>query len=104
MAAGARRRGGVRLLVLAPLNGIGPAWARSASPPVAAADSCRDSEAAGRLNAAITDTAHRTGAPGVLVGVRAPHCGYEKAFGVTDKATGAPMRTDFYSRIGSETK
>ena len=29
---------------------------------------------------------------------------YIRSFGVADKATGAPMKTDFYSRIGSQTK
>lgn len=43
--------------------------------------------------------------PGVIVGLWAPGKGsYVKAFGVADKATGAPMRTDFNTRIGSQTK
>ncbi|MGW5852540.1 serine hydrolase domain-containing protein [Streptomyces sp. NPDC055254] len=43
--------------------------------------------------------------PGVMVHLSAPGKGeYVRAFGVADKATGAPMTTDLYSRIGSETK
>src|SRR4029453_3963496 len=33
-----------------------------------------------------------------------PQGRYLRAFGVADKATGAPMRTDFYSRIARVTK
>jgi D-alanyl-D-alanine carboxypeptidase len=60
-------------------------------------------------DAALTD-AIRTGMrrafiPGVIVGIwqdaRSP---YVRAFGVRDTATGEPMRTDLYMRIGSVTK
>jgi len=44
------------------------------------------------------------GIPGAIVGIWSPDGDYVRAFGVADKATGAPMKTDFYSRIGSETK
>ena len=42
--------------------------------------------------------------PGAVVGIWGPAGDYVRAFGVADKATHAPMQTDFYSRIGSVTK
>ncbi|HUQ62784.1 MAG TPA: serine hydrolase domain-containing protein [Acidimicrobiales bacterium] len=42
--------------------------------------------------------------PGVIVGIWSPAGDYVRAFGVADKATRAPVKTDFYSRLGSETK
>ncbi len=42
--------------------------------------------------------------PGAIVGIWGPDGDYVRAFGVADKATQAPMRADFYSRIGSVTK
>ena len=42
--------------------------------------------------------------PGAIVGIWGPAGEYVRAFGVADKATGALMKTDFYSRIGSLTK
>jgi D-alanyl-D-alanine carboxypeptidase len=42
--------------------------------------------------------------PGAMIGVWGPDGSYVRAFGVADKATGAPMKTDFYHRIGSQTK
>jgi D-alanyl-D-alanine carboxypeptidase len=42
--------------------------------------------------------------PGAIVGVWSPDGDYVKAFGVADTATGSPMKTDFYHRIGSVTK
>ncbi|MDT5094039.1 MAG: D-alanyl-D-alanine carboxypeptidase [Mycobacterium sp.] len=42
--------------------------------------------------------------PGVILGIWGPNGYYEHAYGVADKATGAPMQTSFYSRIGSVTK
>jgi D-alanyl-D-alanine carboxypeptidase len=57
-----------------------------------------------RLDAAITDAMNTASVPGAIVGIWAPQGHYIRTFGVADKATGAPMQTDFYSRIGSETK
>ncbi|CAM5395111.1 beta-lactamase [Streptomyces avidinii] len=60
---------------------------------------------AARLDAAVRRIMAETGTPGVIVGLWAPGKGsYVKAFGVADKATGAPMKTDLNMRIGSETK
>ncbi|MDX3534601.1 serine hydrolase, partial [Streptomyces sp. MB09-01] len=58
-----------------------------------------------RLDAAVRKVMAEAQVPGVIVGLWAPGKGsYVKAFGVADKATGAPMRTDFNTRIGSQTK
>lgn len=65
---------------------------------------CSESHLSTRLNTAISTTMRETRAPGVMVGVWSPNCGYEKASGVANKVTRAPMRTDFYVRIGSVTK
>ncbi|MFE6840526.1 serine hydrolase domain-containing protein [Streptomyces sp. NPDC057705] len=60
---------------------------------------------AARLDAAVRKVMREAQVPGVIVGLWAPGKGsYVKAFGVADKATGAPMRTDFNTRIGSQTK
>ncbi|MCX5377296.1 serine hydrolase [Streptomyces sp. NBC_00091] len=60
---------------------------------------------AAKLDAAVRDTLREAKVPGVTVGLWAPGKGsYVRTFGVADKATGAPMRTDFYTRIGSLTK
>ncbi|MEV0928135.1 serine hydrolase domain-containing protein [Streptomyces spongiicola] len=57
------------------------------------------------LDRAVEDTMREAGIPGAIVGIRIPGRGtYEKAFGVADKSTGAPMRTDLHMRIGSVTK
>ncbi|AQT76013.1 MULTISPECIES: serine hydrolase domain-containing protein [Streptomyces] len=58
-----------------------------------------------QLDAAVRQVMREAQVPGVIVGLWAPGKGsYVKAFGVADKATGAPMRTDFNTRIGSQTK
>jgi D-alanyl-D-alanine carboxypeptidase len=57
-----------------------------------------------RLDAAINQVMKDASIPGVAVGIWGPDGDYVRAFGVADKKSGAPMRTDFYSRIGSVTK
>ncbi|RSS81127.1 serine hydrolase [Streptomyces sp. WAC06614] len=58
-----------------------------------------------KLDRAIRDVLKETGVPGAIVGISAPGKGeYTRAFGVADTATKQPMRPQFYSRIGSETK
>jgi D-alanyl-D-alanine carboxypeptidase len=58
-----------------------------------------------RLDKAIADVRRQAAIPGVAVGLWMPGKGcYVRATGVADKVTRQPMRTDFYSRIGSETK
>ncbi|MEV0113525.1 serine hydrolase domain-containing protein [Streptomyces sp. NPDC050844] len=58
-----------------------------------------------RLDKAIAGVRKEAGIPGVAVGLWMPGKGcYVRATGVADKHTRQPMSTDFYSRIGSETK
>lgn len=60
---------------------------------------------AARLDEAVRKVLGETGVPGVIVSLSAPGKGeYVRAFGVADRATGAPMRTDLNMRIGSVTK
>jgi CubicO group peptidase (beta-lactamase class C family) len=42
--------------------------------------------------------------PSAIIGVWGPQGRYVRAVGVAEKATGAAMNPDFYSRIGSEAK
>ena len=56
------------------------------------------------LDTAITGAMTSGRIPGAIVGVWSPDGDYVKAFGVADTATGTPMKTDFYHRIGSVTK
>jgi D-alanyl-D-alanine carboxypeptidase len=68
--------------------------------------------AAGQLDAALTarldeqipQTMDAASVPGAIVGLWGPDGQYVRAFGVADTASGAPMKTDFYQRIGSLTK
>lgn len=76
----------------------------SAVTPHATAEPGVSAELAERLDAAITDTMAATSVPGVIVGLWGPEGEYVRAFGVADKATGAPMQADFHHRIGSLTK
>ena len=69
----------------------------TAAPPVTLAS-------AERLDAAIEGVLSDLSIPGAIVGVSGPDGDYVRAFGVADKASGAPMRTDMYIRIGSLTK
>ena len=57
-----------------------------------------------RLDAAVNQAMAAANVPGAIIGVWGPDGSYIRAFGVADKATREPMKTDFYSRIGSETK
>ncbi|MFF1561343.1 serine hydrolase domain-containing protein [Streptomyces sp. NPDC058279] len=58
-----------------------------------------------QLDEAVLKVMKEAKVPGVIVSLSAPGKGtYERAFGVADKATGAPMRPNLNMRIGSETK
>uniref|UniRef100_A0AAU2JPY9 Beta-lactamase family protein n=1 Tax=Streptomyces sp. NBC_00049 TaxID=2903617 RepID=A0AAU2JPY9_9ACTN len=58
-----------------------------------------------RLDAAITKVMKEADIPGLNVGLWIPGRGvYEKSFGVADKKTGTPMKTDLHTRIGSVSK
>ncbi|GAA2769728.1 serine hydrolase domain-containing protein [Streptomyces showdoensis] len=62
-------------------------------------------ELTARLDATIEKVRKEAGIPGVVAGLWMPGRGsYVRATGVADKATGRPMFTDTYVRIGSETK
>jgi D-alanyl-D-alanine carboxypeptidase len=57
-----------------------------------------------RLDAAVNQAMTAAAVPGTIVGIWGPDGTYVRAFGVADTATRAPMKADFYSRIGSVTK
>ncbi|UUU23706.1 serine hydrolase domain-containing protein [Streptomyces sp. DSM 40750] len=58
-----------------------------------------------RLDKAVEGVRREAGIPGVAVGLWMPGKGcYVRATGVADTATGRPMTTDQFMRIGSETK
>lgn len=64
-----------------------------------------DPKLTARLDKAIADVRRKADIPGVVVGLWMPGKGsYVRATGVADTATGRPMTTDPYIRIGSETK
>ncbi|MGW8780962.1 serine hydrolase domain-containing protein [Streptomyces sp. NPDC055796] len=85
----------------APVASIVPA-----SAPVAADDFPQLTPAVARqLDEAVLKVMSEAKIPGVMVSLSAPGKGsYVRAFGVADKATGRPIRTDMNMRIGSETK
>jgi D-alanyl-D-alanine carboxypeptidase len=78
----------------------------SASAPAASssADKPMNDAVAQRLDAAVNQAMTTAKVPGAIVGIWGPDGTYVRAFGVADKSTGAPMKADFYSRIGSVTK
>ena len=57
-----------------------------------------------RLDTAVNQAMTAAAVPGAIIGIWGPDGTYVRAFGVADKTTHAPMKTDFYSRIGSVTK
>jgi D-alanyl-D-alanine carboxypeptidase len=63
-----------------------------------------DAPTATRLDEAIGRVMTQASIPGAIVGIWGPAGDYVRTFGVADKATHAPMQTDFYSRVGSVTK
>ncbi|MEV7346630.1 serine hydrolase domain-containing protein [Streptomyces sp. NPDC093544] len=64
-----------------------------------------DHKLTARLDAAIEKVRRQADIPGVAVGLWMPGKGsYVRATGVADTATGEPMTTDKFIRIGSETK
>ncbi|MCY0923525.1 serine hydrolase [Streptomyces sp. H27-G5] len=72
---------------------------------VASARQDLDPATARKLDAAITKIMDEADVPGLNVGLWIPRRGtYEKSFGVADKKTGTPMKSDLYTRIGSITK
>jgi D-alanyl-D-alanine carboxypeptidase len=57
-----------------------------------------------QLDKAVNQTLHKSGAPGVIVGLWAPGSTYVRAFGVADRKSRAPMNPAMNVRIGSVTK
>ncbi|MFF5390311.1 serine hydrolase domain-containing protein [Streptomyces sp. NPDC013012] len=114
------RAGAALVVVLALPASIGTAHAAQGPPGVLAAvlpseaEPSPSSEGAFRtltpqvraqVDAAVRGALKEAGVPGAIVSLSAPGKGeYVRAYGVADKATGAPMRTDFNTRMGSETK
>ncbi|WP_129309157.1 serine hydrolase domain-containing protein [Streptomyces sp. L2] len=86
--------------------------ARAAAPASAVRgnpDDCRTGRlspaVSGRLDKTIAEVRKQAAIPGVVVGLWLPGKGcYVRATGVADTATGRPMTTRPYVRIGSETK
>jgi D-alanyl-D-alanine carboxypeptidase len=75
-----------------------------ASPGPAGAQPSLDRAVAQRLDAAVDQAMRTANVPGAIVGIWGSEGVYVRAFGVADMATGAVMRPDFFSRIGSVTK
>jgi D-alanyl-D-alanine carboxypeptidase len=63
-----------------------------------------DAGVAGRLDEAVDKAMDQAGVPGAIIGIWGPDGDYVRAVGVADQASGAQMSTDFYHRIGSQTK
>ena len=77
---------------------------QSSTPATSEASQPLNGALAQRVDGAINQAMTTAGVPGAIVGIWGPDGSYVRAFGVADKATRAPMKTDFYSRIGSVTK
>lgn len=96
------------MALLMPVTGCGKDLGSSeaTTAPTSSTTAAHDIAAAvaTRLDAAIDTTMKQAGVPGVIVGIWGPDGDYVKAFGVADEVTGAPMQTDFFQRIGSQTK
>lgn len=59
---------------------------------------------ADRLDETVDRVMAEAGIPGAIIGIWSPAGDYVRAFGVADKKTRAPMKTDLYSRIGNLTE
>jgi D-alanyl-D-alanine carboxypeptidase len=83
----------------------GPPQSSTSAPP-ASSETAKpvDDALAQRLDTAVNEAMTAAGVPGAIIGIWGPDGTYVRAFGVADKTTRAPMKTDFYSRIGSVTK
>ena len=109
-----RRRGllgaaAVALFISASACGGGSTPSQSsapATPGTATAEAAQDIDAgiAQRLDAAIDQAMTAASIPGAIIGLWSREGRYIRAVGVADKVTSAPMKADFYSRIGSMTK
>jgi D-alanyl-D-alanine carboxypeptidase len=79
---------------------------QDATPSASSAPGAKEIDAgiAQRLDDAINKTMDQTSIPGAIVGIWGPDGNYVRTFGEADQAGGEPMQTDFYHRIGSQTK
>jgi D-alanyl-D-alanine carboxypeptidase len=81
-----------------------PQPSATAPPASSEAEKPMNDAIAKRLDSAVNQAMSAAGVPGAIIGIWGPDGTYIRAFGVADKTTRAPMKTDFYSRIGSVTK
>jgi D-alanyl-D-alanine carboxypeptidase len=88
------------------MSGCGGQLAKQSGTASSAAESDSELNADMKLkiDAALVQAMTAASVPGVMLGVWGPNGHYERAYGVADKSTRAPMQTSFYSRIGSVTK
>jgi D-alanyl-D-alanine carboxypeptidase len=63
-----------------------------------------DAGVAQRLDEAVDKAMDQAGVPGAIIGIWGPDGDYVRTPGVADQAGGTQMSTDFYHRIGSQTK
>jgi D-alanyl-D-alanine carboxypeptidase len=95
-------------VLLLTMSGCGdkstPQSSTTGPPPAPETTKPIDNAIAKRLDAAVNQAMTAAGVPGAIVGIWGPGGDYVRGFGVADKATHAPMKPDFYSRIGSVTK
>ena len=95
-------------VLLLTMSGCGeksaPQSSTTGPPPTSETTKPIDGALAKRLDAAVNQAMTAAGVPGAIVGIWGPDGDYVRAFGVADKSNRAPMKTDFYSRIGSVTK
>ena len=76
----------------------------TSSPASPAPATTMSADVTDRLDTAVERVMTEAGVPGAIIGIWGPGGDYVRAFGVADKKTRAPMKTGFYSRIGSLTK
>jgi D-alanyl-D-alanine carboxypeptidase len=76
----------------------------ASAPPPSSAERPMTDALAQRLDTAVNQAMTAAGVPGAIIGIWGPDGTYVRVFGVADKTTRAPMKADFYSRIGSVTK
>jgi D-alanyl-D-alanine carboxypeptidase len=81
-----------------------PQPSATASPASSEAERPMADAIAQRLDTAVNQAMTAAAVPGAIVGIWGQDGTYVRAFGVADKTTRAPLKTDFFSRIGSVTK
>lgn len=106
MTASALRRYGLAAVAAAVMlvSGCGEDSTSQSTSSSATPAGQMDAGVAQRLDDAIDKAMDQSGVPGAIIGIWGPDGDYVKTFGVADQAGGQPMQTDFYHRIGSQTK